>query len=140
MGVEHKTSILPESSLIFDRLPGFNVRLSQAAYAVHPVGKIEAVPMDRGRHRQTVRHVDPYPLAFDGLDYRAVHTAVVPPALRAQAGVKRVVHLLRNQMKDLNAIHYLKWESPAVRDHDRFVAFSRDDRRQRFYTDRSSAV
>ena len=90
--------------------PGLDVRLRQAADAVHAVGEIDAVPVDRGRHGQAVRHVDAHPLAFHGLDHGAVHMAVIGPALGPQAGVKGVVHFLGDQMKDFDATDDLQRE------------------------------
>ena len=56
--------------------------------------------------------VDAHPLAFHGLDDGAVHMAVIAPALCPQAGVKGMVHLLGNQMKDFDAIDDLKGSAP----------------------------
>ena len=88
--------------------PDLDVRLRQPRHAVHPVGQIEAVPVDRGGQRQPVRHVDPDALALHRLDHGAVDAAVVAPAFRPQAGVERVVHFLGDQMEDLHAVDHLE--------------------------------
>src|SRR5262247_2469132 len=40
----------------------------RAADAIHAVGKIDAVPVDRRRHRQPVRHIHADPFALDRFD------------------------------------------------------------------------
>ena len=85
MGVKHEASVLAQRPFVLGRLPGLDVRLRQARHPVHPIGEIDAMPVDRGRDRQSVRHVDPYALALHRLDHGAVHATVVSPALGAQA-------------------------------------------------------
>src|SRR2546422_5776413 len=66
--------------------------------------------------------------------------AVVRPALRPQAGVKVVFHLLCDHMKDFDAIHDLPWERVARWDHDGLIVLPRAPRWQRFYIHRATAV
>ena len=85
MGVEHEGPVLSQGPLVLGCLPGLGVGLREASHTVHPVREIDAVPMGRGRHRQSVRHVDPYALAFHRLDHGAVDATVVAPTICAQA-------------------------------------------------------
>ena len=79
------------------------------------------MPVDRGRHRQTVGDIDANPFAFHRFDHRAVHAAVEAPAFGAQAGIEEVVHFLGDEMKDLDAVNHFKRERAAVWHHDRFI-------------------
>ena len=108
MGVEHEAPILPQGPLIFSGLARLNVGLRETAHAVHSIGQINSMPMNRGGNRQPVGHVDPYSFALDGLDRGAVHAPIVTPAFRSQPGVKSVIDLFGNQVKDFHAIHDLK--------------------------------
>jgi hypothetical protein len=47
MRVEHLRAVLAQGEFVFHRLAGFYVWLGEPADAVHAVGKIEAMPMDR---------------------------------------------------------------------------------------------
>jgi hypothetical protein len=98
------------------------------------------MPVDRRRHREPVRDVDPDPLTLHRLDDGAVDAAVVAPALRPQAGVKRMVHFTGNQMEDLHPVHHIEWKCGAIRDHDRLVVLARQPGWQRHDIDRPSAI
>ena len=46
----HERAILAQRPFIFHRFAGLDVRLRQPADAVHAVGQIEAMPVNRSRH------------------------------------------------------------------------------------------
>jgi hypothetical protein len=140
MGVEHEAPVLAQRPLVSRGFPGLDVRLCQPPHAVHPVGEIQAMPVDRGRHRQAVRHVDPDALTLHRLDHRAVHAAVVPPAVGPQARVKGVVDLLHDEVKHLHPTRHLEGQGAAVRYDDGPVVLSGQPRRQRSDIHPTSAV
>ena len=88
------------------------------------------VPVDARRLGQLVGHIDAHAIALDGLNGRPVNPPVVAPAMRFEARRKLVVaHLLRDEMKDLHAIHYFIWQRDIVGSDNRRVVFPRFARR-----------
>ena len=79
--VVHRRAALAQRELVLERLARRDRLLREAADAVHPVDQLDAVPMDGGRRRQSVGHVDAHAIALDGLDHRAVDAAAIAPAL-----------------------------------------------------------
>ena len=69
MGVKHLCAVLAQRPFVFHRFARFDIRLRQAADAVHAVRQKESMPMDRCRHRQTIGDVDPHPLTFHRFDH-----------------------------------------------------------------------
>ena len=98
------------------------------------------MPVNRGGYRQSIGHVDAYPLAFDRLDHRTVNAPIKSPTLRMQPGIERVIHFFSNQMKDFDAVDDFKGKRSAVRNHHGLVVVAWKTRRQRLYVHRSAAV
>jgi hypothetical protein len=77
-----------------------------------------------------VGDIDPHLIALDGLDRRAVHAPVIPPASRLKTRHKLVLHLLGDEVVDLHAIHDLPGQRDVIGRDDRVVVLTRLPGRQ----------
>src|SRR5262249_56067660 len=102
--------------------------LGEPTDAIHPIGKIKPMPVNGCGYGQPIRYIDSQPLAFDGLDRGAVHTAVESPTLGAQTRIEVMIDFLCDEMKNLNAIDDLERQSRAVCNDHRFVTSAPNNR------------
>src|SRR5215831_15343913 len=140
MRVEHLSAVLPQGELIFNGFSSFDVWLGEPTDAVHAIGKIKPMPVNGCGYSQPIRYIDSHPLAFDGLDRGAVHTAVESPTLGAQTRIEVMIDLFCDEMKNFNAINDFKRYSAAVRNYYRSITSPWQDRREWRYVNRSSAI
>src|SRR5262249_37765785 len=124
MRVEHLGAVLPQGELVFNCFSSFDVWLCEPADAVHAIRKIKPMPVNGCGYSQPIRYIDAHPLAFDGFDRGAVHTAVESPTLGAQTGVEVGIDFLRDEMKNLNAMKIFKRWGSGVRNYYLFIASS----------------
>src|SRR5262249_15889108 len=114
--------------------------LGEPTDAIHPIGKIKPMPVNGCGYSQPIRYIDSHPLAFDGLDRGAVHTAVESPRLDAQTRIEVMIDFLCDEMKNFNAIDDLERQSRAVWNDDRFGTSPRKNRGWRLNLHRTAAV
>ena len=104
MRVVHVGAMLTQRELVGVGLSRLDVRLAQAADAVHPARQQNAVPVNGGVLGEFVRHQDPDSVALDRFDGRARCAAVVAPGFHGRAGRELVFNLFGGQVKFLDAI------------------------------------
>src|SRR5262249_25608354 len=108
MRVKHLGAVLPQGELVFNCFSSFDVRLCEPTNAVHAIGKIKPMPVNGCGYSQPIRYIDSHPLAFDGLDRGAVHTAVESPTFGAQTRIEVMIDFLCDELKNFNAINDFK--------------------------------
>src|SRR5262249_27158953 len=86
MGVVHEGAAALKRKLVDEGLAGRDMRLRQAADAVHATWHNHAMPMDRGFLRELVGNEDPYLVALDGFDRGSRALAVIAPEICLHAG------------------------------------------------------
>ena len=114
VGVVHVGSILAQREFIRIRLTRLDVRLGQAADAVHAVGQKDAVPVNGRMFGQVVGYQNADPIAFHRLDGRSRGGAVVAPAVDHHAGCKLALHRLGDQVEHLDTVVHRPGQAPAV--------------------------
>src|SRR5690606_1626763 len=103
MRVVHVAAVLAQGELVGVGLARLDLRLRQAADAIHAAGQDQAVPVDGGRLGQVVGDEDAHAVAFHRLQGRAGRAAVVAPAGRLGAGSELVLDFLGDQVELLDA-------------------------------------
>ncbi len=97
---------VPDGALEFvdEGLARLDLRLGQAADAVHAVGQQDAVPVHGGVLGQLVGDEDAHAVAFDHLDGGAGALAVVAPQVGLDAGRDLAHHGLGDEVEFLDAV------------------------------------
>ncbi|OMP13455.1 hypothetical protein COLO4_01653 [Corchorus olitorius] len=133
MRVVHEGAGLLHLELVDEGLAGWNVRLRQAAHAVHAGGQDHAVPVHRGVLGQLVGHEDAHAIAFYAFDRRAGALAVVAPEMARHAGCEFALDGLGHEVELLPAAAHAPRQRPAVERDDGVVgpAVGRRKRRLR---------
>jgi hypothetical protein len=116
-----KVPALPQLELVDEGLARLDVRLRQAADAIHAIGQALAVPVDRGVLRQLVGDEDADLVALDRLDGRPGRLAVIAPEIALHAGCELAHHRLGDEMELLPVAVHPPGQGPAVQRNDRLV-------------------
>ncbi len=131
MGVVHEGAALLQLELVDEGLARLDMRLGQAADAVHAVRHDHAVPMHRGVLGEFVGDEDADLVALDRLDGRARCLAVIAPQIDGHAGSEFAHDRLGDEMELLPGAVHAPGQRPAVERHHRLIVLAalRRDRR-----------
>ena len=119
--VVHEGAALLQHELVDEGLARLDMRLRQAADAIHAVRQQHAVPVDGGVLGQLVGDEDADLVAFDRLDGRPGRLAVVAPQMRLHAGRDLAHHRLGDEMEFLPVAVHAPRQRPAVQRHHRLI-------------------
>ena len=121
MRVVHEGAAFLQLELVDEGLAGLDMRLVQAADAVHAVRHDHAVPMHGGMFGKAIGDEDADLVALDRLDRRSRRLAVVAPQVCLHAVGEFAHHRLGDEMEFLPVAVHAPWQRPAVQRHDRPV-------------------
>ena len=133
MRVVHEGAAALELELVDEGLAHRDMRLGEAADAVHAVRQQHAVPMHGGVLGQLVGDEDADLVAFDRLDGRARRLAVIAPQLAPSCRARSRAHLLGDEMELLPLAVHAPRQRPAVQRHHRLVVLAVGGRERRLH-------
>ena len=118
MRMIHEGAVLPQRKFVNIGFTRTDMRLSEAADAVHSIGQKNAMPVNAGVLGQFVGHQNTNPIAFNRFDGRPRCLSIVTPAFHLHTGSKLALDGLGDQMKFFNTVFYLIRQHASVgRDH-----------------------
>ena len=83
------------------------------------------MPVNGGRGRKLVGHVDADAVTFNGFDGGTMDLAVESPAIGDKAGSKFVIEdFLGNEVIDFDAVNDFPWQRAAVGRNDGIIVFA----------------
>jgi hypothetical protein len=119
--VVHEGAACLELELVDEGLAGLDMRLGEAADAVHAARNQHAMPMHARVLRKLVGDEDADLVAFDAFDGRAGRLAVIAPQMHGHAGREFALDRLGHQVKFLPVAVHPPRQRPAVQGDDGLI-------------------